>query len=412
MSSPKQVVLMIADISGYTRFMLSHQKALAHSHMVVQALLNTITAQAEPPLEVSKLEGDAVLMFARKDGERASVELGRLLGQRIASLFQHFGTAVDNLAETSICRCDGCSNICQLRLKLVAHSGEVVLSKFGELTEVTGVDVIVVHRLLKNSIEGNEYVFVSDSARADIALPPECQLVPHKEHYEDLGTIAGAVWKCPLLRDTGGGLICDLRPPADDRLAFDILRYEIQKEYSEVATHPDKGYHFHTGRRLAVMLGYDERDIDALPVSAVESLAGTGNPHALGEMAAGAHVVDIGCGAGFDTFIAARRVGPTGKVIGVDMTPEMIAKARAGAAASGYDNVVISEGYAEALPVPDGWADYAISNGVFNLCPNKPAVLREVRRVLKPGGMLYFGDIIVEKAVPEKARRDLELWTG
>jgi arsenite methyltransferase len=412
MSSPEQVVLLLADISGYTRFMLSHQKALAHSHMIIQALLNTITAQAEPPLEVSKLEGDAVLMFVRKDGERASVELGKLIGERIARLFEQFAVAVENLAETSICKCEACSDIAKLRLKLFAHSGEAVLSKFGNLTELTGVDVIVVHRLLKNGIDRSEYVFVTDSAQADISLPPRCSLAPHKERYDDLGTISGAFWDCPCERTADGSVASEPRPAADDRLAWEILRYEIQKEYAEVATNPDKGFHFHTGRRLALMLGYDERDIDAVPITAVESLAGTGNPHSLGEMPPGSTVVDIGCGAGFDTFIAARRVGPTGRVIGVDMTADMIAKARAAAEAGGYDNVQILEGYAEALPVPDGWADFVISNGVLNLCPNKPAALREMRRVLKPGGMLYIGDIIVEKPVPEKARRNLDLWTG
>src|SRR5215813_5047579 len=122
MSSPENVILLIADISGYTKFMLSHQKALAHSHMVIQALLNTITAQAEPPLEVSKLEGDAVLMFARKDDTRTPAELAQLLGHRIEHLFEQFGVAVDNLAETSICKCDACANIAGLRLKLIAHS--------------------------------------------------------------------------------------------------------------------------------------------------------------------------------------------------------------------------------------------------------------------------------------------------
>jgi arsenite methyltransferase len=409
----EHVVLVIADISGYTRFMLSHQKALAHSHMVIQTLLNTITAQAEFPLEVNKLEGDAVLMFARKDGERASVELGRALGARLTHLFEQFAVAVENLASTSICKCEACSNIGKLRLKIVAHSGEAMVSKFGNLTELTGVDVIIVHRLLKNTIDGDDYIFVSDTARDDIVLPasPD-QLEPHREHYDDIGTITGALWKNPLQRTDTGGVVCELRPPPDDRLAFEILRYEIQKEYAEVATQPEKGFHFHTGRTLAIMLGYDERDIDAVPAAAVKSLAGTGNPHSLGEMAKGAHVVDIGCGAGFDTFIAARRVGPTGTVIGVDMTPEMIEKARACATAGGYRNVQILEGFAEALPVSDGWADYVISNGVFNLCPNKPAVLREIRRVLKPGGMLYVGDIIVDRPVPEKARRNLDLWTG
>jgi ubiquinone/menaquinone biosynthesis C-methylase UbiE len=160
------------------------------------------------------------------------------------------------------------------------------------------------------------------------------------------------------------------------------------------------------------MLGYADEWIDALPDGVVASMAGTGNPFQPGALAIGERVVDIGCGAGADTLIAARMVGPGGGVIGVDMTPEMVGKARAGASALGLAHVDVREGHAEALPVEDGWADVVISNGALNLCPDKRVVLREIARVLKPGGRIQIGDIAVQKAVPEGAKRNLDLWTG
>ena len=191
-----------------------------------------------------------------------------------------------------------------------------------------------------------------------------------------------------------------------------LLRREIQVEYSLVAREPARGFHFHTGRPLARLLQYKDEWLDGIPESAIESLAGTGNPFALGPLAEGDRVVDVGCGAGIDSLIAARMVGLSGAVIGVDMTPAMLEKARAGAAAMNAANVEFRESYAESLPVPDEWADVVISNGVMNLFPDKTAGLREMARVLKPGGRLQIGDILVTKAVPEGAKRDINLWKG
>lgn len=190
------------------------------------------------------------------------------------------------------------------------------------------------------------------------------------------------------------------------------LRREIQAEYALVATEPKRGFHFHTGRPLARLLGYEEAWLDGIPEGAIESLAGTGNPFAVDPIASGERVVDVGCGAGIDSLIAARMVGPHGAVVGVDMTAAMLAKARAGAAAMAATNVDFREGFAESLPVADGWADVIISNGVMNLFPDKTAGLREMARVLKPGGRLQIGDILVQKAVPESAKRDINLWKG
>jgi arsenite methyltransferase len=122
--------------------------------------------------------------------------------------------------------------------------------------------------------------------------------------------------------------------------------------------------------------------------------------------------VDVGCGAGIDSLIAAKKVGPNGRVIGVDMTSSMLKKSRRAAEEAELKNVQFREGYAEALPVDDGWADVVISNGVLNLMPDKAAALEEMNRVLKPGGRLQIGDILVQKAVPESAKRKIDLWTG
>jgi ubiquinone/menaquinone biosynthesis C-methylase UbiE len=160
------------------------------------------------------------------------------------------------------------------------------------------------------------------------------------------------------------------------------------------------------------MLGYAEADIASLPATAVESFAGTGNPFSMGRLTPGAVVLDIGCGAGFDTLLAARQVGPKGRVIAVDMTEAMREKTGAGATALGLANVEVRQGFAEDLPVESESVDVVISNGVINLCPDKLAVLREVSRVLKPGGRFQIADIVVHKEVPQDAKDDIDLWCG
>ena len=190
------------------------------------------------------------------------------------------------------------------------------------------------------------------------------------------------------------------------------LRAAISEEYTTVALKPEQGFHFHTGRPLARLLGYHETWLEGIPETSIESFAGTGNPFSLGQIHPGERVVDVGCGAGIDSLIAAKMVKPTGQVIGVDMTSAMLNKAGHAAAQAGFSNVEFRQGYAEALPVPDEWADLVISNGVLNLMPDKAAALQEMARVLKPTGRLQLGDILVQKAVPEDAKNDISLWTG
>jgi arsenite methyltransferase len=201
----------------------------------------------------------------------------------------------------------------------------------------------------------------------------------------------------------------DVTPAAIDR---EQLRANVQAKYTEVAECPEQGFHFHTGRPLARMLGYPAEWIDALPAGAVESFAGTGNPFEFGPLQPGERVLDIGSGAGIDSLIAARMVGPAGSVLGVDMTPAMLAKATRNAADAGLTNVTFREGYMEDLPAPDGSVDVVISNGVINLTTDKLAVMREVWRVLRPGGRFQIADIHVKTEVPQDARDDIDLWSG
>ena len=200
--------------------------------------------------------------------------------------------------------------------------------------------------------------------------------------------------------------------PSPLRLDRDVLRRAIREEYEIVATEPTRGFHFHTGRPLAQRLGYRDAWLAVIPEASIESFAGTGNPFNLGTLDTGERVVDIGCGAGIDSLIAAQMVSSTGHVIGVDMTPAMLEKAAASAAAADVDNVEFRAGYGENVPVPDEWADVVISNGVLNLMPDKVAALTEMARVLKPGGRLQIGDILVDKEVPQSAKEQIELWTG
>lgn len=190
------------------------------------------------------------------------------------------------------------------------------------------------------------------------------------------------------------------------------LREQVKDKYREVAEKPHGSYHFHTGRPLTRRLGYDQAVVDTMPDIAVESFAGVANPFALRALESGEKVVDSGSGGGFDCFFAALQVGGQGRVVGIDMLPEMLERARAAARQMGLDNVEFREGLVEEMPVEDDWADVVISNGVLNLCADKRAAFEEIWRVLRPGGWLQFADIANGKPVPEAAQRDVDLWTA
>ena len=190
------------------------------------------------------------------------------------------------------------------------------------------------------------------------------------------------------------------------------LREQVREKYREVALEPKQAFHFHTGRDLAHRLRYDDALVGQLPDRAVESFAGVGNPFSLCPIGSSERVVDIGSGAGFDSFIAAIQTGSSGRVVGIDMTPEMLSKAGQTADALELGTVEFRDGLAESLPVATGWADVVISNGVINLCADKQAVFAEIHRVLRPGGRLQFADIANGRPVPAEALRDIDLWTG
>ena len=191
------------------------------------------------------------------------------------------------------------------------------------------------------------------------------------------------------------------------------LRAEVQTMYTRVASSPAGDFHFHRGPvYAATVLGYDASELAALPDDVTSSFAGVGNPHAIGAIPVGSTVVDIGCGAGTDLLVAARRTGPNGRAIGVDMTEAMRRRAARGAADAGIENVDVREGDATRLPLDDGSVDVVISNGGLNLVPEKKRAIAEMARVLKPGGRVQIADIIIGEELPESALRDIDLWTG
>jgi arsenite methyltransferase len=190
------------------------------------------------------------------------------------------------------------------------------------------------------------------------------------------------------------------------------LKSEIKRTYAEVSQEPDKDFIFPTGRAWAQDLEYPEEHLVQVPDSAVESYAGVANPFSLGVLEPGERVLDVGCGAGTDTLVAAQMVAPGGHVTGIDMTPEMLSKARAAAEEMGATNVDFVEGEVERLPFDDASFDVVISNGVIDLIPDKDAVFSEIFRVLEPGGRIQIADVSIQKPVSEEGRRNIDLWTG
>jgi arsenite methyltransferase len=192
----------------------------------------------------------------------------------------------------------------------------------------------------------------------------------------------------------------------------ETLKCEIKKTYASVSEEPEKDFIFPTGRAWAVDLAYPADLLARVPDTAAESFAGVANPFSLGPLAPGERVLDVGSGAGTDSLIAAQMVEPEGRVTGIDMTPEMLAKARATAAAMGVSNVEFVEGEGEALPFPDETFDVVISNGVIDLIPDKDAVFAQIFRVLKPGGRIQIADVTIQVPVSEEGKRKIDLWTG
>ena len=197
----------------------------------------------------------------------------------------------------------------------------------------------------------------------------------------------------------------------DAPIDVELLKSEIKKTYASVSQEPEKDFIFPTGRAWAEDLRYPP-ELAAVPDAAVESFAGVANPWEHGPLAPGERVLDLGCGAGTDSLVAAQMVGPGGRVTGIDMTPEMLAKARAAAAQMGASNVEFLESEAEQLPFADGSFDVVVSNGVIDLIPDKDAVFSEIFRVLQPGGRMQLADVTIQNPVSDEGRRNIDLWTG
>ena len=192
---------------------------------------------------------------------------------------------------------------------------------------------------------------------------------------------------------------------------IDLLKLEIRRTYAAVSLEPERDFVFPTGRAWAEDLGYPE-ELAGVPESAAESFAGVANPFSLGRLAPGERVLDLGSGAGTDTLVAAQMVGDDGSVTGIDMTPEMLTKARSAAREAGIENVTFVEGEAERLPFADESFDVVISNGVIDLIPDKDAAFAELHRVLVSGGRLQVADVTIQRPVSEEGKRNIDLWTG
>lgn len=194
----RQVILIVADISGYTRFMVANRTALSHAQVIITELIRAIIKEVEIPLRVAKLEGDAVFLYALKDSSASGwAKVREQIGQKLIGFFEAFGKKVAELSQSNTCKCDACEHVDALRLKTVVHSGQALFYEVGGFSELSGVDVILVHRLLKNSVRADEYIMLTEAAYRDVAFPQQIEVIEGRESYDNIGTIKTYVYYPP-----------------------------------------------------------------------------------------------------------------------------------------------------------------------------------------------------------------------
>ena len=196
-SQKEKVILIIADISGYTRFMMSNKTTLVHSQVIITELTKTIIKQVEIPLIVSKLEGDAVLTYAVKENDSSWEDVRKIIGEKLIKFFDVFSEKIVELSESNTCNCNACNNVDKLKIKIVVHSGEALLYQIGKFYELSGVDVIIVHRLLKNSVQSDQYILMTEQAFNNIKFPGEPNIFNGEETYDDIGTLNTCIYFPP-----------------------------------------------------------------------------------------------------------------------------------------------------------------------------------------------------------------------
>jgi len=189
-AAPEPVLLIIADISGYTRYMTANAKTLAHSQTLIIGLVEAIIHQVEAPLEVAKLEGDAIFLFCRKPQDTARwQEIRADISRKLLEFFECFREKLALLGRSNTCTCHACTHLEKLRLKIIVHSGEVLFHRVLQFNELAGTDVIIVHRLLKNTVMADQYLLLTKAARQELEFPETMTFKASSENYEDLGTI-------------------------------------------------------------------------------------------------------------------------------------------------------------------------------------------------------------------------------
>lgn len=192
----KEVILIITDVSGYTRFMVSNRKTLLHGQVIITELIKAVVKEVEIPLEAHKLHGDEVFLYAVKgEGEASWQAIAKSeMGGKLLTFFEVFSDKIVELSESNICACTACRNIDKLKLKIIVHSGKALFYQIGKFNELSGVDVIIAHRLLKNSVKSDQYIIMTEPAYHDVEFPEEIEVIEGEERYDEIGRVKTYVY--------------------------------------------------------------------------------------------------------------------------------------------------------------------------------------------------------------------------